>query len=309
MASQIANSDVIAEVKFTSLESATKEHPSYGFVAELTYKFEVIKHLKGDGTKEIVVREIDGPSSDVIVHRSEEEVRKRAESWLLYSKAVVGAKQNAILFLRHNRETNEYSFAVLEIGSSDHLALGTSWLGAVDDSMYRHLFTDGEAAIISVADLKIRIEQLSLLTEGEYGGCVRSALYWRDRVRRQTLGTYREMTIAGFKPPEPFPRYEVALNSVEARSSTVFEFRRPPYRSPLFSDYWLDGEDKGLFAIETRIYPDFTYEAIVIAEELPPGTYSVHYSQYHESLPCSEMSPYVESEWWTSDTAEWVVNI
>ena len=309
MASQIANSDVIAEVRFLSLESTAKEHSSRGFVPELSYTFEAIQYLKGDGGEKIVVREIDVPSSDVITKKSEEEARSLAEGWLRYSKSAIGDKQNAILFLRRNRQTNDYSFEVLEVESSKHIAFGTYWLDAVSDSMYRHVFMDGKPTIVSVFELRLRIEQLRLLTEGEYGRCVSSAINLRDRVRRQTLGTYQEMDIAGWRAPEPFPRFEVSLASRDTRNHPVFEFRRPPYKTPFFSDYWLDGKDRDLFTIDNTIYPDDTYEAMAIVGDLQQGVYSVYYSQYHEALPCDDMSPHARSDWRSWDTAEWVVNV
>ena len=320
MALRIATSDLIAQATFISLESTTKEFRDLGYEAELIYKFEIVQYLKGDGANDVDIRIGSGPKRrmfpDVLEQRTESEARKFAESWLQLSRSAVGDKRDAILFLRRSPQTDAYIFMSFKDDLRHYPAFGETWLDVGRDSIYRHLFTDGRPAMISLADLKTRIEDLRPLMEGEYGPCVSNALHWRDRVRSQLLGTYREFSLAGYQEPDPFPRYGVTLGLQDSRyypgfdnSRPVFEFRRPPYKQPLFSDYWLDGKDKDLFEIRIRIEPEITYEAMAIANDLRQGAYSVHYSQYYQSLPCDEESQRSEGAWQRRDTAEWVVNI
>ena len=320
MALDIATSDVIAEVNFTALDSTTNKHDYWGYVAELIYRFEVVQYLKGDGAETLDVHIGSGPKyimfPDVLGQRSESEAREIERNWLSLSRADVGNKRVAILLLHRSPQTGEHSFLRFDERAFDYPAFGETWLNEVEDSMYHHQFTDGEPATIAFADLKDRIADMQRLTDGAYGQCVSGALHWRNRVRSQLLGTYQELTLGGFREPDPFPRFEVSLDSYDSRyyplfesSRPVFEFRRPPYRLPVFSDYWLDGEDRNLFEIHTTIDPDYTYEAMTIVNDLQQGAYSVHYGQYHQSLPCDEESPRVEGDWRTFDTAEWVVNI
>ena len=320
MALSIATSDVIAKASLLSLESTTRKFYNNGYEAVMIYRFNIIQYLKGHGAEDIEVRIGSGPKylmfPDVLAKRTESEALEFAEQWLYLSKRAVGSKQDAILLLRRWPQADDYYFVSYEDDFRNYPSIGETWLDAESDSTYRHMFMDGEPVAISLADLKTRIEDLTRLTEGEYGQCVSNALYWRNRVRSQILGTYREFSLAGYGEPDPFPRYQVSLDSEESRyfpgfdnSRPVFEFRRPPYESPLFSDFWLDGKDQDLFTIHTSIDDDYTYEAIAIVEDLPQGSYSVHYSQYQQSLPCDEEFPDVEGAWRSSDTAEWVVYV
>ena len=131
----------------------------------------------------------------------------------------------------------------------------------------------------------------------------------RSLVRGQLLGTYRELTLGGYREPAAFPRYAAAMDSERSANAAVFRFQRPPYQAPRFSDYWLDGRDKGLFALDTGADPRYTYEGLRTVRALPQGEYSVLYSQFHHSLPCDESFAFFEEAWESTDTTEWVVNV
>ena len=315
MAQHIATSDVIAKTKFVSLDSTTKRHGSYGYVAELVYTFEVVQYLKGDGADELVVRMSSGPKyiafPDWLDTRTESEALELAQSWLGRSINIVGNKRDAILLVGRSGEGEDYYFTSSEDGqgSGGYPTVGETWLAEEKSSMYRHQFTDRKSATISLSDLNARIEDMRPLMEGDYAPCVAMALYYRTRVRDQLLGVYRELTLGGYREPEAFPQYTAALDSEAPASATVFRFRRPPYRSPRFSDYWLDGTDKDLFAIDAYADATYSYEGLRTARVLPQGEYSVHYSQFHRSLPCDEPFPYYGEAWRSTDTTEWVVNV
>ncbi len=83
----------------------------------------------------------------------------------------------------------------------------------------------------------------------------------------------------------------------------------PPYQTPRFSHYWLDGEDKDLFAIGVSYDPtSISYLSLTTTQPLSTGEYSVHVSQVHSSLPCDEAHHFAGG-WWTWDTTEWVVKV
>ena len=277
MALRMATSDVIARARLNSLESTTTKFHEFGFQAVLIYKFRIVQYLKGDGANEVEVRIGSGPkarSVDVYEARTESEARDFARSWLYNSRAAVRDAQDAVLFLQRSTLIDGYlSFTSYEDDLQHYPAYGETWLAADGEAMYQHKFMDGELTTISSFDLKTRIGDLSRLTEGEYGLCVIGALYRRDRVRRPGLGTYREETQAGYREPEPFPRYEVAMNWPVPDFLRVFVLRRPPYVLPIFSDYWLDGRDRDLFAIRTRANSKYTYESIFIANSPPRGEF------------------------------------
>ncbi len=315
MALSIATSHAIAQVKLTAIESTTKKNEYGLFVVEISYRFDVVQYFKGDGAEVLNIRIDSWPPPDA--GRTGSEAYEIERNWLSLSRAAVGDKREGILLLYRRPVTGDYRFLSHEKRVFEYPAFGESWLSEVGNSMYRHQFTDGEPADISLGDLKSRIEDMRPLTEGAYGECVKSALHWRNRVRSQLLGTYQEFRHpGGYRDPDPFPRFEVSLASHDSRhyplfrsSRPVFEFRRPPYKLPMFSDYWLDGEDKDLYTIYVRIDADYTYEGMAIANDLAPGRYSVHHGQYHHSLPCDEQPPSVEGAWWSWNTAEWVVNV
>ncbi len=314
MALHIGTSDVIARAKFMSLESTTKRHDSYGYVAELSYKFEIVEYLKGSGPNELVVRMDSGPKyiafPDWLGLRTESEAIELADRWLSRSMNVIGADRDTILLLDRT-EQEEYYFMSTKDDESHigYPAIGTTWLVEVQPSIYRHRFTDEQSGTISLSDFSDLIEEMSLLMEGDYAPCVSMALRYRARVRDQLLGVYRELTLGGYREPEPFPRYSMQVDLERSENATVFSFRRPPHQSSRFSDYWLDGRDKDLFTID--VYDDATlfYEGLRTVRSLPQGEYSVHYNQFHHSLPCDGDFQYVEDAWQIWDTTEWVVTV
>ena len=314
MALHLGTSDTIARAKFMSLESTIKRHDSYGYVAELLYKFEIVEYLKGSGPNELVVRIDSGPKyiafPDWLGLRTESEAIELADRWLGRSMNVIDNKRDTIL-LFDRAEPGEYYFRSTEDDESHigYPAIGTTWLVEVQPSIYRHRFMDEQSGTISLSDFNDLIEEMSLLMEGDYAPCVSMALYYRTRVRAQLLGVYRELTLGGYREPEPFPRYSAQVDLERSENATVFSFRRPPYQSSRFSDYWLDGRDKDLFAID--VYDDATlfYESLRTVRSLPQGEYSVHYNQFHHSLPCDEDFQYVEDAWQIWDTTEWVVTV
>ena len=311
----MATSDVVAKARFVSLDSAIREHASWGYVAELIYKFEVVQYLKGMGANELVVRMGSGPKyiafPDWIDHRTESEALELAEDWLSRTLAIVGDKPDAILLLNRSGEEEEYSFTSSESGQGrgGYPILGETWLPEAPDSKYWFQPKGGVTVETSLSDLNMLIEEMDALLEGDYAPCAIWALYERSRVRDQLLGIYRELTLGGYREPEAFPRYEVEIEFEESERVTVFEFRRPPYRSPRFSDYWLDGIDKDLFAIDNLAKPTFTYEGLRTVGGLSQGEYSVLYSQYHRSLPCDKYFSIHEGAWRTGDTTEWGVSV
>ena len=314
MAQHIATSDIIAKAKLVSLDSTTKRHDSWGYVAELVYVFEVVQYLKGDGTDELFVRMSSGPKyiafPDWLGVRTESEAIELADRWLGHSMNVIDNKRDAIL-LFDRAEPGEYYFRSTEDDESHigYPAMGTTWLVEVKPSIYRHRFMDGQSGTISLSDFNSRIEDMRSFMEGDYAPCIAMALNYRTHVRDQLVGVYRELTLGGYREPEPFPQYMAAFDSELDPSATVFRFLRPPYLSPRFSDYWLDGRDKDLFAINASDRAGFSYEGLLTTRLLPQGEYSIHYSQFHRSLPCDEDFQYVEDAWQIWDTAEWVVNV
>ena len=270
--------------------------------------------MKGSGPNELVVRMDSGPKyiafPDWLGLRTESEAIELADRWLGRSMNVIDNKRDAIL-LFDRAEPGEYYFRSTEDDESHigYPAIGTTWLVEVQPSIYRHRFMDEQSGTISLSDFNDLIEEMSLLMEGDYAPCVSMALYYRTRVRAQLLGVYRELTLGGYREPEPFPRYSAQVDLERSENATVFSFRRPPYQSSRFSDYWLDGRDKDLFAID--VYDDATlfYEGLRTVRTLPQGEYSVHYNQFHHSLPCDETFPRYDDAWRSSDTAEWVINV
>ncbi len=311
MAVEIATADVIVQASLSSLESMTKKHQNYGYVAEVIYRFETRQYLKGHGADELEVRIGSGPKyeafPDLLVERTESEANQLAEEMLGYSRALVRSNQDAILLLHRRQVTDDLNFTSFEGDYDRYPALGVTWLYADSEALYRHSFIGEQSDAISLADLKTRVEVLQPLTEGVYGECVIGALLRRDRVRSQVLGTYREMSIAGWRLPEPFPREEVAMDSPASQGATVFEVRGPPYRLPVFSDYWLDGNDKDLFVDDSVTDAEYTYESIKVATTLSQGIYSVYYSTYHQSLPCDRNHDV--RAWRKRNTTEWVVSV
>ena len=315
MAQSLATSDVIAKAKFVSLDVTVKSHDSWGHVAELVYTFEAVRYLKGNGDDELVVRMSSGPKyiafPDWLDNRTQSEAIELADNWLSRSIDIFDNRQNGILLLRRSGQGEDYRFTSSEEGHGygGSPTLGVTWLAEDQASTYRHQFQGAKSTTISLSDLSARIEDMRPLTEGEYAPCVAKALYYRSLVRGQLLGTHRELTLGGYREPDPFPRFAAAIDSESSENATVFGFQRPPYRAPRFSDYWLDGRDKDLFALDTGADPRYTYEGLRTVRALPQGEYIVLYSQFHHSLPCDEPFGFFEEAWESTDTTEWVVNI
>ena len=278
MALHIATSDLIARVRPISVHSTTKRHdePSLGYVAELIYKFDVVQYLKGTEDDEIVVRLNSGPKynayPDWFGHRPEKEAIELAGMWLK-ERQQDSDRMGAILLLRWSDSKQTYFFrSVHEIqGRGDRPVFGETWLVEDEDSMYQHIFTDEESASISLSHLEVRIDNVRRLMEGEHSDCVFGALNARSRVREQIRGTYRELTIGGYREPEPFPQYTVAVESDALKYApiTVLRSRRPPYKTPRFSHYWLDGSDRKLFETDISVDSTYTYEALRVGNDIP----------------------------------------
>ena len=315
LARHLATSDVIAKVKFVSLDSATREHANYGYVVELIYKFEVVQYLKGNGPDELVVRMNSGPKyiyfPDVLVKRTESEALELANLWLQRSKNIFNYRRNGVLLLGQANQVGEYYFKSTEPsqGYGGYPVVGETWLAEEPDSMYRFQPQGGDSVEVSHSGLDALIEEMETFLEDDYASCVIGALNQRSRVRDQFLGVYRELTLGGYREPEAFPRSGAEIDSERSAYATVFTFRRPPYQTPRFSDYWLDGIDKDRFAFDTRADSPFTYEGLHTVRALPQGEYSVLYNQYHRSLPCDKHYPFDEDAWRSTDTAEWVVKV
>ena len=198
-----------------SLDSATKRHDSWGYVAELVYTFEVVQYLKGDGADELFVRMSSGPKyiafPDWLGERTESEAIELADRWLGRSINIIDNKRDAIL-LFDRAEPGEYYFRSTEDDESHigYPAMGTTWLVEVKPSIYRHRFMDGQSGTISLSDFNSRIEDMRSFMEGDHALCIAMALHYRTRVRDQLVGVYRELTLGGYREPEPFPRYMAA---------------------------------------------------------------------------------------------------
>ncbi len=315
MAAFIERTPVIAEAKFLSLESTVKEmnSPALGYEAELLYKFQVIQYLKGDGADELIVSLSSGPKynafPDWMAHRTEEEARELAVNWLRRNPGGFG-NGKGIIFLFRPFQENDYSFIGAEHGQGygGKPIIGETWLYAGVDSLYWHKFTGGTDTAISLEALKGRIDDIRILMEGQYAECVSHSLHQRSEVRERILGTYRELTLGGYREPEPLPRYMVEIDADMSEYAKVFVLRRPPYRPPMVSDYWLDGRDKDLFAIDSEPSTIGSYESVAFVGVPAEGEYSIYYSQFHRSLPCND-EDWGGDAWWEADTAEWVVNV
>ena len=295
MAQLLGASSVIAKARFVSLESATRKHNYWGYVAELTYKFEVFQYLKGGGGNELVVRMGSGPRyeafPDVIGQRSEDEACDLAEHWHYRSVSRFVTKRDGILLLRSDR-AGGYHFTSVEDDERylEYPAIGETWLVEQEAPTYLHGFARAKTTTISFFDLEARIQFVPRLKEGEYAGCVSTALSDRTRVRDQILGTYRILDLGGYREPEPFPKKVATIASAKSAHATVFESRNPHNRSARFSNYWLDGRDRDLFDLETRADSTHSYERLRTSRALPQGRYFVHYNAFHMALPCRRFS-------------------
>ena len=242
---------------------------------------------------------------------TQSEAIELADNWLSRSIDIFDNRQNGVLLLRRSGQGEDYRFTSSEEGHGygGSPTLGVTWLAEDQASTYQHQFQGAKSTTISLSDLSARIEDMRPLAEGEYAPCVAKALHYRSLVRGQLLGTHRELTLGGYREPDPFPSFAAAIDSENSENATVLRFQRPPYQAPRFSDYWLDGRDKDLFALDTGADPRYTYEGLRTVRALPLGEYSVLYSQFHHSLPCDEPSGFFEGAWESTDTTEWAVNV
>ena len=312
MANLIATSDVIAEARFLSVDASTMEHESYGLLVELIYQFRAIRYLKGEGPDELTVRMNSGPKyiafPDWLGKRTEAEAEGFAKNWMDRSRSLFADRGEGILFLSSASRSSQgksYSFVSFLDGEGhgDYPIIGETWLDESEDSIYVHKLTGREDKTISFAELEALIEDMRRITDGWNKGCVLNALHFRNRVRAQIEGTYKELTIGGYVEPDPFQQVIVSMDTGESEHRPVWESLRPPYRSPRFSHYWLDGPDRDLFAIYADEDSEASYEVVRPVKRLPPGQYNIYYSQYHTGQVCNNFT------WWDWDTTELLVVI
>ena len=316
MAYQIASADIIVRTTFVTIDSeiVAEADESLGYSVDLIYTFVAEEYLKGDGPEEIVVRTNSGPAynafPDWFGYRSHEDAENLTDFLLRRKLAVAQDNANAILFLGEVSDKSEYAFRGLESwrGERESPDIGTTWLGIDEGFGYRHTFMGGRLESITEVELRFRIEDLRPLLEGKYGACAGGALYQRAQVREHVLGTLRQLTLGGYGDPWPFPMFAKTVSQGEGLIN-LFEARRPAYPTPRFSHYWFDGEFRNRFAVYTNSAFDNSFESFHATYVLPPGQYSVYYSQVHQSLPCD--APYSSSNerWFSTDTAEWVITI
>ena len=310
LALALLDADAIIKAKLVSIVPEVNAHKHWGYVAELLYMFDVLQYLKGEGDNELLVRLYSGPKyiafPDWLDDRSEEEAKALADIWLSRQKYADSAERDVILLLVC-READNYTFLRTEEGKGqgDDPLHGETWLAADDDSMYQPLFPGSESTALAVHTLISRIKELEDLGGVEYRQCINSALRYRSQVRGQYLGTYREFTIGGYVEPEPFPQFRPGDSHSEYVKA--YRLQRPPIKSGLFGDYWLDGKDKDLFTMRISADSDRYYEGVYAIRPLPQGEYSVFFSQYHQSLPCHDLRS--ANAWKTRDTIELIFTV
>ena len=299
LANNILTADAIARAKFLSLDSTIKEERGLGHIVELLYKFEVMEYLKGDGDDQLTVRLSSGPKyasfPDWYDNRPKDEARRLAEEWSIRNLNRITHKEDGILLLHRTEDGKDYEFVSYEPGRGyGGYPMGETWLWAGGDS----------GAIV-----KARIEDIARLMVGRHPACVLNAIGQRAWVRDRIKETYQELTLGGYRKPDPLPRFIVEIDVEKSEDARILEFRRPPYLAPRFSDYWLDGADKHKFAL--RVYSEYhnesllpVLESVVPIQPLPEGEYNIYYVQYHSSLPCGYLH-----DWWSRDILEVVVRV
>ena len=311
LALAILDSDVIAQVRFADLDAVIMEDEFGGHTPESVYTFEALQYMKGSGGDRLTVRLSSGPKyilfPDVLAHRTRQEAEELV-AWLLSSRRPPDDGGDSVLFARGE---GEYAFIrTTHDAAPVSPIIGETWLVENSDSTYGHTFSGGES--LPLSELTARIEELERLTRGGHGACLHSAVWYRNRVLERQRGMYRELTLAGYREPDPFPRYDVSIDADQLRlslshdwASPVFEIRRPPVTASRFSAYWLEGEHKDLFTINTHADARGYYENVHPNRELPPGEYRVIFGQFHQSLPCTAY----ESAWRVQDSVELVVTV
>ena len=246
---------------------------------------------------------------DWLAWRGEREARELAEKWLDASLAMYDNQRDGILLLRTLGREQRYSFTSIDrsTGHSGYPMIGKTWLPENKDSMYRIEFTSRKSATIFLSELNVLIDNLRPLMEGQYAVCVPLVLNHVNRVRSQLLGTHKQLTLAGWRDPKPFPRQVLTFDSQLQANTEVFRFTRPPHQSPRFRHHWLEGKDKALFAIDLHADADGSYESLRTIQTLPIGEYRVHFSKHERPLPCSETPD--PDDWPVQETVELVLNV
>ncbi len=266
-------------------------------MVEWVYTFKVLEYLKGEGAEEVALCEQSAPKYNAFPnwfgYRTEEEARALQETERRAKESRITRPGEGILFIY-----SAYG------GEEDRVG----WEGCGSDGSVELLPMDW-AATISEETLRKQIEDMASLDWSGFENCVSSSLHWRERVKSQLEGAYRELTLGGYREPDPFPRFIVESEADESGMVRVYSSSKLPAGAPRFSDYWLAGADKELFVIDTHMHPDTSkvYEELYSAEALPEGEYSVIAGQYHESIPCGP--PWTNLSWWEVDIREWVIRV
>ena len=316
LAELIAGAVVIAVAKLQSIEPRAfpLASSSLGYEAALRYRYEVVQYLKGEGRNgdELTVRVGSGAAAsglDVFYHRTKEAAEELADNMLSEAENKEQSGQEALLFLQSKKGRSDYNFPPIQSNRyKEFPVIGETWLPAVGESTYQLNIPGEPSASISIEELESLIQIVAPLTR-DYTRCVSVALSHRQRVRAQFLGEYRTLGITGaFEEPQPFRRKEVTLEYPVDTDSLVVAIATPPYRTPRFSHYWLDGKDKDSFEIYVHADLGNSLEGFVSKGDLPPGEYSVLFSSYHTSLPCDAPQS-TEHTWWSKDTTEWIIRV
>ncbi len=315
MAQAIAYATTIARARVASISSATSNYPDYGPRAELTYNFEVDEYLKGDGDDELVVVRVSvltrDASSGAYLFRTESEARELAELWLIEAQQTTLFGQDSIVLLGPSGLEGSHAFIQAPSDQSEAAGgvptYGESWLIAQRDALYQHRLTDGEPETISLSDFSDRINNIERLSTGGLDNCVDFAVGLRTWVRNLVEG--RD---SNYPDGVNFRKFLLTVGSTGATPPYYPELTvvRPPYETPRFSHYWLDGLDKDLFSLEAG--SDFTtVERLHMLHNLAAGEYRVNVNQAHMSLPCAlpfYYDPDADS-WQVSETTEWVITV
>ena len=315
MAQAIAYATTIVRARVASISSATTNYPDYGPRAELTYKFEVDEYLKGDGDDELAVLRVSiltrDPSSDTYLFRTESEAQELADLWLVEAQQTTQFGQDSIILLGPSGLEGSHAFIQAPSDQSEAAGgvptYGETWLISQGDSLYQHRLTDGESETISLSELSDRINDLEGLSAGGLDNCVDFAVGLRTWVRNLVDG--RD---SNYPDGVNFRKFLVTVGSTGATPPYYPELTvvRPPYETPRFSHYWLDGPDKGLFSLEAGGNLT-TVERLHMRQNLAAGEYRVNVNQGHMSLPCAVpfyYDPDAES-WQVSETTEWVITV
>ena len=319
-AETIAASAVIAKAHLVSIESAVVPlDDDLGYEAELIYQFEAIEYLEGNGHEVLAISLWSGPRyasfPDVLDYRTEGEARELAERWKWQSLDRWANIDHGVLFAAESHRGG-YSFASTD-DDEVHLpypAIGETWLS---ENTSRKLGGYGIGSL-SAEDLADHIEDIRQLTNGPYERCMNGAIWNMTEVRERIEGTYRQLTVGGWLEPEPLPRRVVELSAEDLAypqyydSNLVLRNDRFPPNTSRFSHYWLDGRDKDLFAIDIYERDDTgeIVERLLFIGEPSAGEYTVHFNQYHTTLPCdAPVRDWSPENWWHWEAVEWVVKV